>query len=138
MSTAFAEKCRKVICIGRNYADHITELNNSRPTQPFFFLKPPSSMLLPGRGPILAPRGVNCHYEVELALVMGRTVKDFSVVGRDRATVESEVIDSIAGMQSLLVLIKTMINIFLNRSCIWFCTVKRISSNSRFRLRFGD
>ncbi|KAF2682633.1 hypothetical protein K458DRAFT_419480 [Lentithecium fluviatile CBS 122367] len=69
-------QCRKVMCIGRNYADHIKELNSARPKQPFFFLKPSSSILLPGAGPVLRPRGVNMHYEVELGLVMGKTVRD--------------------------------------------------------------
>ncbi|KAK5009520.1 hypothetical protein LTR60_005181 [Cryomyces antarcticus] len=64
------------MCIGRNYADHIAELNNKRPKQPFFFLKPPSSILLPKAGPVLGPRGVSLHYEVELALVVGKTVRD--------------------------------------------------------------
>jgi 2-keto-4-pentenoate hydratase/2-oxohepta-3-ene-1,7-dioic acid hydratase in catechol pathway len=64
------------MCIGRNYADHVTELNNQRPKQPFFFLKPPSSILLPSEGPILRPNGVNLHFEVELGVVIGKTVKD--------------------------------------------------------------
>lgn len=64
------------MCIGRNYADHVKELNNQRPKQPFFFLKPSSSILLPGQGPILRPRGVNLHYEVELGIVIGKTVRD--------------------------------------------------------------
>jgi len=64
------------MCIGRNYADHVKELNNQRPKQPFFFLKPPTSILLPHEGPVLRPRGVNLHYEVELGLVMGKTVRD--------------------------------------------------------------
>ncbi|KAF2869263.1 hypothetical protein BDV95DRAFT_498103 [Massariosphaeria phaeospora] len=68
--------CRKVMCIGRNYADHVKELNNNKPKQPFFFLKPPSSILLPGAGPVLAPRGVSMHYEVELGLVIGKTIRD--------------------------------------------------------------
>ena len=66
----------QVMCIGRNYADHIAELNSARPKQPFFFLKPPSSILLPGQGPVLRPRGVTMHYEVELGLIMGKTVRD--------------------------------------------------------------
>ncbi|KAF7719061.1 Fumarylacetoacetase family protein [Penicillium ucsense] len=68
--------CRKVMCIGRNYADHIAELNNIAPKQPFFFLKPSSSILPPNSGPVLRPKGVNLHYEVELGLVMGKTVRD--------------------------------------------------------------
>ncbi|KAL5321197.1 hypothetical protein ACEPPN_012009 [Leptodophora sp. 'Broadleaf-Isolate-01'] len=67
-SMASLKKASKVVCIGRNYA--------ARPKQPFFFLKPASSILPPGAGPVIRPRGVDLHYEVELALVMGKTVKD--------------------------------------------------------------
>lgn len=73
---ASLKQSSKVVCIGRNYADHVTELNNVRPKQPFFFLKPASSILLPGEGPVIQPRGVDLHYEVELALIMGKQVKD--------------------------------------------------------------
>ncbi|KAK3382328.1 hypothetical protein B0T24DRAFT_8148 [Lasiosphaeria ovina] len=73
---ASLKKASKVVCIGRNYADHIAELNSARPKQPFFFLKPPSSILLPGEGPVIRPRGINLHYEVELALVIGKRVRD--------------------------------------------------------------
>ncbi|PNS21977.1 hypothetical protein CAC42_575 [Sphaceloma murrayae] len=72
------QNARKVVCIGRNYADHVTELNNQRPKQAFFFLKPSSSILLPGEGPVLRPRGVNMHFEVELGLVIGKTIRDMS------------------------------------------------------------
>ncbi|KAK1600354.1 fumarylacetoacetate hydrolase [Colletotrichum navitas] len=79
MATAASlKKAGKVMCIGRNYADHIKELNSARPKQPFFFLKPTSSILLPGAGPVLRPKGVDMHYEVELALIMGKQVKDLS------------------------------------------------------------
>ncbi|MCJ1478489.1 hypothetical protein MMC13_007169 [Lambiella insularis] len=67
---------RKVICIGRNYADHVKELNNVRPKQPFFFLKPSSSILPPRSGPVLRPKGVTLHYEVELGLIIGKEVRD--------------------------------------------------------------
>ncbi|KAL2368887.1 hypothetical protein RJ035_002347 [Blastomyces gilchristii] len=77
--------CRKVMCIGRNYADHITELNNVRPKQPFFFLKPPSSILLPNSGPVLRPKGVSLHYEVELALVIGKTLRDHDLADEQGA-----------------------------------------------------
>jgi len=72
----FARDCRKVVCIGRNYADHIKELNNARPAEPFFFLKPTTSLLLPGEGAVEIPKGVTCHYEVELAVIIGKTVKN--------------------------------------------------------------
>ena len=51
-------------------------MNSARPKQPFFFLKPPSSILLKEDGPVIRPRGVDLHYEVELALIMGKRVKD--------------------------------------------------------------
>ncbi|KAF3001941.1 hypothetical protein E8E13_006993 [Curvularia kusanoi] len=73
---SIARNCRKIMCIGRNYADHIAELNSATPKQPFFFLKPASSILLPGAGPVLRPKGVNVHYEVELGLVIGKTIRD--------------------------------------------------------------
>lgn len=53
-------------------SDHIAELNNPRPRHPFFFLKPATSILAPKTGPVRRPRGVKLHYEVELALIMGR------------------------------------------------------------------
>jgi acylpyruvate hydrolase len=52
-------------------SDHIAELSSARPSQPFFFLKPPSSILLPHAGPVIRPRGTTLHHEVELGLVIG-------------------------------------------------------------------
>lgn len=76
VQTRSLKQAGKVVCIGRNYAEHIAELGNATPKQPFFFLKPPSAMLLPGEGACLRPRGVELHYEVELAVVVGRLVRD--------------------------------------------------------------
>lgn len=90
---ASLKQARKVVCIGRNYADHIAELNSARPKQPFFFLKPTSSILLPGEGPVIRPKGINLHYEVELALVMGKDVKDLEA---DDVTEAFDAIDSYA------------------------------------------
>ncbi|KAL2168119.1 hypothetical protein VTG60DRAFT_383 [Thermothelomyces hinnuleus] len=75
---ASLKKAGKVVCIGRNYADHIVELNSARPKQPFFFLKPTTSILLPGEGPVIRPRGIDLHYEVELALILGKRLKDLN------------------------------------------------------------
>lgn len=66
-------------------SDHIKELGNARPKQPFFFLKPPSSILPPNSGPVLRPKGVSLHYEVELALIMGREVRDLREDDREGA-----------------------------------------------------
>ncbi|KAI0974370.1 hypothetical protein F4678DRAFT_372917 [Xylaria arbuscula] len=78
-SASSLRQARKVVCIGRNYADHVAELNSARPKQPFFFLKPTTSILLPGEGPVIRPRGIELSYEVELALIIGKTLKDFPV-----------------------------------------------------------
>lgn len=67
------------------YSDHVKELNNTKPKQPFFFLKPTSSILLPGAGPVIRPRGVDMHFEVELALIMGKELKDFDGKDEDAA-----------------------------------------------------
>ncbi|KAI4225654.1 MAG: hypothetical protein LQ349_007021, partial [Xanthoria aureola] len=72
-------------------SDHIAELSNARPKQPFFFLKPSSSILPPASGPVLRPTGVNLHYEVELALIMGQTVRDLD------ASDEKSAMDAIDG-----------------------------------------
>ena len=59
MLTALA---MQIVAIGRNYADHVKELNNAIPKEPFFFLKPTSSYL-PSGGQVLIPRGIIAHHE---------------------------------------------------------------------------
>lgn len=93
---SFVKNIGKVICIGRNYVDHIKELNNLAPSQPFYFLKPTSSIIQPSESDakILIPRGTDVHYEVELALVMGKTLKNFSTTTDAKKDLET-VLDSI-------------------------------------------
>jgi 2-keto-4-pentenoate hydratase/2-oxohepta-3-ene-1,7-dioic acid hydratase in catechol pathway len=58
----------KIICIGRNYDDHISELKNERPQQPLFFMKPDTA-LIPKNLPFFIPDFSNeIHYEVEIVL----------------------------------------------------------------------
>ena len=52
----------KIVAIGRNYADHVKELKNALPEEPFFFLKPTTSYL-PSGGVIEIPRGIIAHHE---------------------------------------------------------------------------
>src|SRR5947209_8039875 len=62
----------KIVCVGRNYRDHATELGNEVPKEPLLFLKPPSSLLGSGgevRMPALSKR---VDYEGELGIVIGR------------------------------------------------------------------
>lgn len=68
----FWEWGRKIICVGRNYADHAKELKNAIPTEPVVFLKPPSAYLREG-SPILVPLySSDLHHEVELGVVIGK------------------------------------------------------------------
>lgn len=76
MSFNYARNARKILCIGRNYAAHIAELNNTKPSQPFYFLKPSSSILEQGSGPVLIPQGAIVHHEVELAIILNKSLKN--------------------------------------------------------------
>ncbi|EIN04431.1 hypothetical protein PUNSTDRAFT_55476 [Punctularia strigosozonata HHB-11173 SS5] len=76
-AAAFVRHGKKIVAIGRNYVDHVKELNNTVPKEPFFFLKPTSSYL-PSGGNIEIPRGVDAHHEVELGLVIGKSGRDIS------------------------------------------------------------
>jgi len=73
--SSFVRYGKKIVAIGRNYAEHIKELSNSTPDEPFFFLKPTTSYLASG-GRLEIPRGIICHHEVELGLVIGKGGRD--------------------------------------------------------------
>ena len=65
----------KIICIGRNYADHAAELNNPLPAKPVFFMKPDSALLLKNK-PFYIPEFSNeVHYETELVVKIDRLGK---------------------------------------------------------------
>ena len=58
----------KIICIGRNYLAHVKELDNDQPTEPMFFMKPATALLLP-HNPFFYPDfSKEIHYETELVL----------------------------------------------------------------------
>jgi 2-keto-4-pentenoate hydratase/2-oxohepta-3-ene-1,7-dioic acid hydratase in catechol pathway len=64
----------KIVCVGRNYRDHVAELGNEIPVEPLLFFKPISSLLNPGgvvRMPAVSER---VDFEGELALVISRRV----------------------------------------------------------------
>lgn len=92
MSLKYLESARKILCIGRNYAAHIKELNNATPLLPFFFLKPSSSILTPNSGPFLVPKGVIVHHEVELAFTLNKTLRNLTP-----AFSHQEALDAIEG-----------------------------------------
>ena len=66
----------KIICIGRNYADHAKELKNEVPTEPVLFLKPETALLLK-RHPFFIPDfSADVHYECELVVRINRLGKN--------------------------------------------------------------
>ena len=66
----------KIICIGRNYANHAKELGNTIPTEPLFFLKPETAIQPKGH-PFFIPDFSNeIHYEVELVIKIDKIGKN--------------------------------------------------------------
>ncbi len=62
----------KIICVGRNYAEHIKEQNAEPPTTPLLFMKPPSSVIGPLQTILLPPQSQQVEHEAELVVVMGK------------------------------------------------------------------
>ena len=68
----------KIICVGRNFSEHISELGNRFPESPVLFLKPSTSLVeFDGQLKIDSTLGA-CHFETELALLIGEELKDCS------------------------------------------------------------
>lgn len=72
----------KVVCIGKNYADHAKEMGGEVPAEPIIFLKPNTSVIGPGETINWPAMSDRIDYEGELALVIGRICKD---VPKERA-----------------------------------------------------
>jgi len=68
----------KIICIGRNYADHAKEMNAAVPENPVFFMKPDTA-LLPKRSPFFYPNFTkDLHYECEVVVRIGKLGKNIA------------------------------------------------------------
>jgi acylpyruvate hydrolase len=61
----------KIVCVGRNYADHIIELGNEIPEKPILFLKPSSAVIFSGENIKYPSFSREMHHEVELVLLIG-------------------------------------------------------------------
>ena len=62
----------KVVCVGRNYAEHAQEFGNELPDEPVIFIKPSTSVIGPGAPIVLPPEATEVHHEAELAVVVSR------------------------------------------------------------------
>ncbi|WP_213520241.1 fumarylacetoacetate hydrolase family protein [Nonlabens sp.] len=65
----------KIICIGRNYTDHIEELANQRPEEPVVFLKPDTALVLHQQPFFIPPWTNEVHHEVEVVVKINRIGK---------------------------------------------------------------
>ncbi len=62
----------KIVCVGRNFAAHASELGNELPKEPLIFLKPPSSIIAPEEAIVLPSVSKRVDFEGELAIIIGR------------------------------------------------------------------
>lgn len=67
-----------VYCIGRNYVDHIKEMDSVQTTDPVVFLKPRSSIIHNGDTVHIPKQSNDVHHEAELVLLIGKEIKDCS------------------------------------------------------------
>lgn len=65
----------KIVCVGRNYAEHAAELGNEVPKEPLLFLKAPSALILDGESIVIPSQSEQVEHEGELAVVIGRACK---------------------------------------------------------------
>lgn len=82
----------KIVCIGRNYPAHASELGNPLPGEPLIFLKPPSAMVASGEAIVLPHESGRVEYEGEIGVVIGR---------RTREAGEREAVTAISGLVAL-------------------------------------
>ena len=66
----------KIICIGRNYLNHVKELGNQIPSEPLFFLKPETAIQPKGHPFFIPNFSDDIHYEVELVVKIDKIGKN--------------------------------------------------------------
>ena len=76
VQTAIA--CGKLICIGRNYAEHAAEMHSTVPKEPVVFLKPRTALIRNGEAIVLPSMSKAVHHEVELVAQVGQRAKHVS------------------------------------------------------------
>lgn len=69
----------KILCIGRNYSEHASEMKADIPQKPVIFLKPSTSLIYDGDIIYIPKISNNLHHEVELVVVISREGKNISV-----------------------------------------------------------
>lgn len=72
----------KIVCVGRNYSEHIAEMGSDLPKEPLLFFKPPSAVIDPGADIVYPHQSSRVDYEGELGVVIGRRCRN---IGRQQA-----------------------------------------------------
>ena len=75
----------KIVCVGRNYAEHAKELGNEVPDKPVVFLKPASAIIFSGDEIKYPPFSEEMHHEVELVLLIRSKIKNVTIEDADNA-----------------------------------------------------
>jgi len=78
----------KIVCVGRNYAEHAAELGDDAPTEPLLFGKFENTLIGPGEAIVLPPEATHVDAEAELAVEIGR---------RGRRIAEDDALDFVRG-----------------------------------------
>ncbi|MFD1259534.1 fumarylacetoacetate hydrolase family protein [Entomomonas asaccharolytica] len=84
----------KVVCVGRNYAEHAKELNNPIPTEPILFIKPATSVVSSNGGFSIPHHRGAVHYEAEIAVLIGKQLSG--------SVTKTEVVEAITGFAPAL------------------------------------
>jgi len=65
------ERPSKIVCVGRNYAEHAKEMGNAVPKDPLLFLKASSALIGNGEAIVLPPQSAQVEFEAEIGVVIG-------------------------------------------------------------------
>ena len=77
----------KIVCVGRNYAEHAKELGNEVPNKPVLFLKPASAIIHSGDKIVHPDFSNEMHHEVELVLLIGKVVSKANLKEAEEAII---------------------------------------------------
>jgi len=75
----------KIVCVGKNYAEHALELGSVVPEKPVIFLKPTTAVIYSGDKISYPSFSNELHHEVELVLMIGKKVKDINIEAAETA-----------------------------------------------------
>jgi 2-keto-4-pentenoate hydratase/2-oxohepta-3-ene-1,7-dioic acid hydratase in catechol pathway len=74
----------KIVCVGRNYVDHVKEMGSPMPAEPLIFMKPPSSLIAHGDAIVYPRISATVHHEGELGVVIGERARNVAAADWER------------------------------------------------------